>query len=284
MIVLAGTVPYKTGLYIGPADVQGHVLNVGGISVPVERGTAAMAAACGQACRYYGLEMPLCLLAGDVGDSRGTDLMFEELNSRLDAYDPDVVALHYMFPKLSHGGPFIEKITSLKKKPVLIADAGGMYLMKTISAAPLCDVFTPDKGELYFLSDEFAPHPLYVRSELLGEDIPLESLAAAAYKNKNTARTTLIKGAVDTIYTDGVKVNELSQPQIPAMEAIGGTGDTITGLVAALRSRRDPEADYKSLAVNRLIGEAIVCTPATQIAAFIDAIPRVLERYEKKTR
>ncbi len=66
------------------------------------------------------------------------------------------------------------------------------------------------------------------------------------------------------------------------MEAIGGTGDTITGMVSAFRYMKDAEADYKSLVINRLIGKEIKCNPATQIADFITAIPKVLERYEKK--
>lgn len=282
MIVLVGTIPYKTGLYIGKADIEGMALNVNGISFPIERGTAAMAASCAQVCSFYNLEKPFCIFGGDVADGKGTDLMFGEVNANIDKYAPDIVTLHYMFPKIMYGQPFVQKIESLTRKPQLIADAGGMYLIKTINQAPLFDVFTPDAGELHFLADEFAPHPLYVRSDLLNENIPLESLVESAYKNKNTAKTTIIKGAVDYIYTDNVKIKELSAPNIAAMEAIGGTGDTITGMVSAFRYMKDADADYKSLLINRIIGTEIKCDPATQIADFITAIPKVLERYEKK--
>jgi len=281
MIVLVGTVPYKTGLYIGKAKVERDALNIDGVTFPVERGTAAMAASCAQVCSFYSLDAPLCIFGGDIGDGKGTDLMFQEVNSNIDKYDPDFVTLHYMFPKLIYGEPFLRKIESLKKRPLLIADAGGMYLMKTIGKSYLFDVFTPDLGELYFLADEFAPHPLYVRSQLLSENISLESLVDAAYQHKNTAKTTVIKGAVDYIYTENVKKNELSRPNIAAMEAIGGTGDTITGMLSALRYRIDKDADYKALVINRLIGELIKCNPATQISDFIKAIPNVLEKYEK---
>lgn len=281
MIVLVGTVPYKTGLYVGKAAVDGAVLNVNHNSFSIERGTAAMAASCVQVCSFYNLEMPLCIFGGDVADGKGTDLMFQEVNSNIGNYDPDLITLHYMFPKIKYGEPFIRKIESLPKKPQLIADAGGMYLMKTISKSYFFDVFTPDQGELYFLADEFAPHPLYVRSDLLNENISKESLIDAAYKNKNTAKTTIIKGAVDSIYTDNVKAKELRQPIIPAMEAIGGTGDTITGMLSALRYMNTQGADYKALVLNRLIGELIKCNPATQISEFIKAIPGALEKYEK---
>lgn len=281
MIVLVGTVPYKTGLYVGKATIDGPVLNINHNSFPIERGTAAMVASCAQVCSFYNLEMPLCIFGGDVADGKGTDLMFQEVNSNIGNYDPDLITLHYMFPKIKYGEPFIHKIESLLKKPQLIADAGGMYLMKTISKSYFFDVFTPDQGELYFLADEFAPHPLYVRSDLLNENISVESLINSAYKNKNTAKTTIIKGAVDSIYTDNVKVKELRQPNIPAMEAIGGTGDTITGMLSALRYMNTQGADYKALVLNRLIGELIKCSPATQISEFIKAIPGALEKYEK---
>ena len=282
MIILVGTVPYKTGLYIGKADIQGSVLNVEGASFPIERGSAAMAASCAQVCAFFGKQAPVCIFAGDISDGLGTSLMFEEVNSNLDKYNPDLITLHYMFPKIIYGEPFISKIESLDKKPQLIADAGGMYLMKTIGKSYLFDLFTPDAGEMNFLADEFAPHPLYVRSELLNESVLLSSLVSQAYKNKNTAKTTIIKGAIDNIYTGNIKIRELQEPNIPAMEAIGGTGDTITGMVSALRFMKDPDADYKSLLLNRLIGKEIRCSPATQIADFIKAIPKTLEKYEKK--
>jgi NAD(P)H-hydrate repair Nnr-like enzyme with NAD(P)H-hydrate dehydratase domain len=282
MIVLVGTVPYKTGLYIGKAQVAGNRLNINGVSLPIGRGTAAMAASCAQVCSFYRREMPVCIFAGDVADGKGTDLMFQEVNSCIDKYDPDILTLHYLFPKIKYGDPFIRKIESLKKRPQLIADAGGMYLIKTIGKSYFFDVFTPDQGELYFLADEFAPHPLYVRSDLLNENMSCESLVDIAYKKKNTAQTTIVKGATDLIYTGNSKVKELSQPHVPAMEAIGGTGDTITGMLSALRYMNDPDADFKSLVINRLIGKEIKCNPATQIADFIEAIPGVLEKYEKK--
>jgi NAD(P)H-hydrate repair Nnr-like enzyme with NAD(P)H-hydrate dehydratase domain len=65
------------------------------------------------------------------------------------------------------------------------------------------------------------------------------------------------------------------------MEAIGGTGDTITGMISGFRYRRDALPEYKALILNRLIGQRINCTPATQIGEFIKTIPAILEEYEK---
>jgi len=281
MIVLIGTVPYTTGLYRGEAAIEGKSLRVNNALFPVERGSAAMAAACAKVCEFYGLEKPQCIFGGDTGDGQGTDLMFQEAIGKLDKYDPTVIVLHYLFPKIVYGLPLVRKIKSLAQKPQLIADAGGMYLMKVVNQAGCFDVFTPDEGELYFLADEFAPHPLYVRSQLVQEKISREKLIERAYQNKNTAVITVVKGAVDTIYQNGIKQKDLSAPDLAAMEAIGGTGDTITGMLAALRFRGEADADYKALHLNRLIGKMINCNAATQINAFIEAIPRALESYEK---
>lgn len=283
MIVLIGTVPYKTGVYIGEGRVENGRLKVENITFPIERGTAAMAASCAQACRFYGLPMPLCIFGGDVSDGKGTDLMFKEVNSNLDRYEPDIITLHYLFPKIAYGSPFVSKIDSLAKRPQLIADAGGMYLMKTIKQSYLCDVFTPDEGELLFLADEFAAHPLYVRNELLKKVTDIDALVSAAYQHENAAKTLVIKGVIDYIYKGGIRIKEYRGPSIPAMEAIGGTGDTITGMLSGFRYRKDEDSDYKALMINRLIGRRINCTPATQINEFIKAIPVVLEEYEKSS-
>ena len=281
MIVLVGTVPYETGVYVGDARIEDDCLGVGNVRFPIERGTAAMAASCAQVCRFYGLSMPLCVFAGDTSDGKGTDLMFQEVNARIDQYDPDVITLHYLFPKIAYGAPFLSKINSLPKRPQLIADAGGMYLMKTINHSSLFDVFTPDEGELLFLADQFAAHPLYVRSELLKKVVDIDSLVKMAYQHKDAAGTLVVKGSVDYIYKNGIKTQECRAPNIPAMEAIGGTGDTITGMLSGLRYRGDEDPDHKALVVNRLIGKRINCTAATQISEFIRAIPATLEEYEK---
>jgi NAD(P)H-hydrate repair Nnr-like enzyme with NAD(P)H-hydrate dehydratase domain len=281
VILLIGTVPCPTGVYTGSARVGEGQLRVGGKDFPVERGTAAMAAACAEVCRFYGLEMPVCILGADVGDAEGTTLMFGEVSSSLNRLAPDVIVIHYLFPKIALGAPFIESVISLPKKPQLIADAGGMYLIKALKKSSLFDVFTPDEGEMVFLADEFAPHPLYIRRELAEQRQGVDILVQSAYKHRNAAKTLVVKGATDFVYTEGVKVRECREPLVPAMEAIGGTGDTITGMLAALRFGKRVDAEYRALVLNRLIGKRLGCTPATQISEFIAAIPAALEDYEK---
>jgi ADP-dependent NAD(P)H-hydrate dehydratase / NAD(P)H-hydrate epimerase len=279
MLVMLGTVPASTGLYVGQVELQGNRFLVAGKSFSVERGTAAMAASAAAVCEFYGLPAPLCIFGGDTGDAVGTGLMFEEAINNLDKYLPKLIVLHYLFPKVSFGQPFMQKVDSLVSRPRVVADAGGMYLLKTIGRAGDCYLFTPDEGELYFLADQFAPHPLYVRRELLNKKMPALVLAAQAYRAGNAAKTLIVKGAIDYVYRDGLKIAEVSEPSVPAMEAVGGTGDTITGMVAALLFKGDPDAEVKALRLNRLIGSQINCSPATQIGEFITAIPNILKKY-----
>jgi len=73
-------------------------------------------------------------------------------------------------------------------------------------------------------------------------------------------------------------VAEVSSPSFPAMEAIGGTGDTLTGLLACLcASGVAPiQAAVVAATANRLCGLFAHPTPATQVAELIGAIPNAL--------
>jgi len=70
----------------------------------------------------------------------------------------------------------------------------------------------------------------------------------------------------------------VDQPAEEAMEAIGGTGDTLTGIVSALidggMTIRD--AAVAALRSNRLAGHYARPTPATQIGEMIGHIPRAV--------
>jgi len=64
------------------------------------------------------------------------------------------------------------------------------------------------------------------------------------------------------------------------MEAIGGTGDTLTGIVAALSAAgmNIQEAAAVAARTNRLAGSYAHPTPATQVADMIQYIPEALEK------
>ena len=64
------------------------------------------------------------------------------------------------------------------------------------------------------------------------------------------------------------------------MEAIGGTGDTLTGIVSALieSGMGIKEASVIAMKTNRLAGYLAKPTPATQTMEIIQQIPKALEQ------
>ena len=73
----------------------------------------------------------------------------------------------------------------------------------------------------------------------------------------------------------------ITEPDIPALEAIGGTGDTITGLVSALAyaELELPEAAIIAARVNRMAGKFAHATPATKVRQVIAQFPAVFKEY-----
>jgi NAD(P)H-hydrate repair Nnr-like enzyme with NAD(P)H-hydrate dehydratase domain len=174
----------------------------------------------------------------------------------------------------------------MTSKPILIADAGFMYVAKMSGRSSAYDLFTPDLGELAFLADELAPHPFYTRGFLLYEENRVPDLIARAYQHGNAARYLLVKGRKDYFADrDGVQAI-IDHPMEEAMEAIGGTGDTLTGIVAALiaSGMELPQAAILSARVNRLAGSYAHPSPGTQVSEIIPHIPKALEDILKERR
>jgi len=93
------------------------------------------------------------------------------------------------------------------------------------------DLVTPDAGELAFLADETAPHPFYTWGFILHEEHNVAGLIQRAYAGGNAATFLLVKGGVDHVaHQAGV----LATVDSPCEEAMAGTGDTLTGMAAAL--------------------------------------------------
>ncbi|MCX8012626.1 MAG: sugar kinase, partial [Desulfobacterota bacterium] len=174
---------------------------------------------------------------------------------------------------------FILTIRSLKQKPILIADAGFMYVAKMSGFAMDYDIFTPDLGELAYLADAEAPHPFYTRGFIFHMEDRVEELIKMAYKEGNAAQFMLVKGKTDYICRQGKILQKIDRPDIPELEAIGGNGDTITGMIAALvyKGLTKEKALEISAKANRIAGRLAHPTPATQISEIIARIPEALD-------
>jgi hypothetical protein len=286
MLLIVGTTPEADfPLIEGEAGLTGPNLTVAGREIPVNRGTPALVAAAAATLAYFHRPPPYACLAGDTGVGGGSRLLYEHLIQILPNRQVGVLCFHYLQPDVDWHNRVLFAIQDMNPCPLLIADAGFMYVAKMSGQAAEYDLFTPDAGELAFLADETAPHPFYTRGFILHENNKVPDLILRAYAHQNAARYLLVKGETDYLANSQGIVATVSEPCIEALEAIGGTGDTLTGIVAALLANgQDIEtAALLAAKVNRRAGLLASPTPATQVAEIIAHIPRALaELLDKK--
>ena len=279
MLFIAGTVPYADfPLVTGKTWLDGELLIVGKHSFPRTQGTGAMIGAALAVCNYLKQENPYVVLAGDTGQGKGSRAIYEYLIQTIDELSPDVLALHYCLPDMMLSRRLCNAIDKCRKKPLMIADAASMYSAKAAGLASQFDIFTPDATEIAFLADPDATHPAYINKHLFDTDVSRTSeLVEAAYKNNDAAKLLLVKGSTDYIVRNGEIIETVTEPNVPELEAIGGTGDTITGQVAAFTcAGLEPhEAAIISARANRVAGKQAQATPATKVAEIIDHLPSV---------
>ena len=207
------------------------------------------------------------LTAGDIGNGQGSRQVYQRLVEILPELRPCGITFHYLLPDVDWHNRILVALGELEKRPVLVADAGYMYAAKMSGYAGLYDLFTPDIGELAFLADESAPHPFYTRNFLLTDEEQAKELIDRAYANHNAAQHLLVKGKVDRYAHNGTIIAQVDSPDIPMMEPIGGTGDTLTGIVSALLARGFDiqSACVAAFKINRWMGLLAQVTPASSV-------------------
>jgi hypothetical protein len=280
MHAIIGTIPHEQfPLTPGEVGLIDNELTIGGNRVPVNRGTPALLAAAIKAGEFLGLPAPYGYLVGDIGHGDGSRRLYEYLTLHLPQSDFESITLHYLQPDVNWHNRVLAKLDETLRRPPLIADAGFMYAAKMSGKSLQYDLFTPDIGELAFLADEQAPHPFYTRGFILHEESRVPDLISRAYAHNNAARHLLVKGEKDYIANEKGIQAIIDQPVEDAMEAIGGTGDTLTGIVASLISTGMEIIEAASIAArtNRLAGYYAKPTPATQVIEIVNHIPRALE-------
>ena len=281
MLGIVGTVPDQAfPLTHGKAYLSGGRLRVDGREVSVNRGTPALLAAAIRAAEWLGGADIYAFLVGDIGRGEGSRVLYEFIEQRLPEFDLNVLAFHYLQPDVDWHNRVLFAVDAMAQRPVLIADAGFMYAAKMSGQAGRYDLFTPDRGELAFLADELAPHPFYTRGFILQQNQDVPDLIQRAYAHKNGAAYLMVKGEMDYLANEKQVIASVASPVCGAMEAIGGTGDTLTGLLTALCGAGYSRADAALLAArtNRLSGQYANPRPATQVAEIIDKIPQALSR------
>jgi hypothetical protein len=260
----------------GEVRLQDDRLLVGDVVVDINRGTPALLAAAATLAETLGERAPYACLVGDTGTGKGSLKLYEYLARTLPEADFSTITFHYLQPIVRWHQRLLDAFNLMPKRPCLIADAGFMYMAKMSGEAAAYDLFTPDVGELAFLADEEAPHPFYTRGFILHEENQVPDLISRAYQHKNAARYLLVKGKSDCLANEGGILEAVDSPVVEALEAIGGTGDTLTGLVSVLiNSGMSIElAAGMAMRINRLAGAYAEPNPATQISAIVAQIPQ----------
>ncbi len=293
MLVVAGTVPIEDlPLTVGRPRLKNGFLIIDDIEIPCTMGTAAMISTAIVTCKYLSMDTPLWITAGDLGDGSGSRDIYEYLTvaacNTISPTSPyvklDILAMHYMMPIMGLMRNVVDSFEASGNKPILIADAGSMYAAKSAGLATKFDVFTPDAGEMAFLADPQATHPAYIQHYIFGIDAvssEIPRLIEQAYKNGNAAKVLIVKNPVDHIALEGRIIATVSEPNIPVLESIGGTGDTITGLVSAfLAAGFDlDKAAIAAAKANRMAGKYANPTTATKIWEIISQFPQVFKKH-----
>ncbi|MCU0574871.1 MAG: sugar kinase, partial [Syntrophobacteraceae bacterium] len=108
----------------------------------------------------------------------------------------------------------------------------------------------------------------------------IPELISRAYAHENAARTLLVKGSCDLVASRQGVLERIREPVVEAMEPIGGTGDTLTGLVSTLVAARHsvPQACLLAARANRWMGALANPTPASSVSDLLPSIPEALER------
>lgn len=283
MMLLTGTIPKKDmPLTLGKVRLDGDFLVADGQRFSRIQGTGAMINAALTTINYLNLEPPKVLVVGDIGDGKGSRELYKYLIDNIDELSPDIFVMHYCLPIMALMKQLCKAIGESKKRPFMIADAGAMYAAKGAGLASEFDILTPDSSEIAFLADPKATHPAYIAEHLFQCDSSkIPGQIEAAFENGSASKLLLVKGKTDYIASDGRILETINEPDVPTLEAIGGTGDTITGLVSAFvhAGLKPKEAAIIAAKTNRMAGKFAKPTPATKVGQIIDQFPAVFEKY-----
>ena len=282
MLLIIGTIPVKKmPLTQGFCVFKNGVLEIDGLTLPLINGTSVVLAAASITCEHLGIEKPYAIVAGDIGSGDGSNQIYRFLrNSNLDIAKKsrkNVITMSYLKPNILYAKDVVK---ALKKRinDILIADSGSMYVAKAAGIAKDFDLFTPDLGEMAFLADHEAIHPAYVRNYIFNSKNDVPGLIAKAYGSHDAAKSLIIKGVSDYVVEDGKIVAQISEPCVPTLEPIGGTGDSLLGIVSALVASGHKIIDSSIIAckTNRLMGALSNPDPATKVWEILRYIPDAL--------
>ena len=138
MLAVVGTIPNRDfPLLTGEVSLENDVLCIQGRRATVNRGTPALIAAAIKAGETLGRPSPFAHLVGDIGRGDGSQRLYEHLSQHLNKNTPHTIALHYVQPDIDWHNRVLFAVDEMACRPVLIADAGFMYVAKMSGQAQL---------------------------------------------------------------------------------------------------------------------------------------------------
>lgn len=281
MLAVIGTVPDPyIPIIQGQVECKDNKLYVESTEIDINRGTPALLASTATLLHYLQKEPAYAFLVGDVGLGHGSRELYSHLSSNIQNYSFQTLVFHYLQPDVDDHLKVLMATENMLPRPKLIADAGFMYAAKMSGESEKYDLFTPDVGELAFLADENAPHPFYTRGFILAEENKAPELIQRAYKHNNAAKHLLVKGKQDYVANREGIIDTIEWPMVEAMEAIGGTGDMLTGITSVLIDSGIEMEKALGLAarIGRTTGLLADPSPAFQIKDIINHIPEGYDR------
>lgn len=283
MLAVVGIIPDESVPVIYGKVSVNEVISVKDYFFAIDRGTCALIASCFEVLKYFNKHDELMVfLVGDTGKGYGSLKLYDFISKNIQNFPLKLITFHYIMPNIDGFLKVFSALEGINNRPFLIADAGFMYVTKMAGYASYFDLFTPDMGELAFLADEKAPHPFYTRGFILNHHGDPAELIKMAYKHQNASKYMIVKGEKDYIVKQEEIVNVVDEPNDPALEAIGGTGDTLTGIVSALiyLGFKPQIACYYAAKLNRIAGILSNANPATQIKEIIKQIGKSIYQFK----
>jgi hypothetical protein len=283
MLIVIGTIPIKDApLMQGSCQFDDEHLCIGDVELPLINGTSVVLASAATVCKTQKIDAPYALIAGDIGDGTGSNQIYRFIRDKsmniATKNQQNITAMSYLKPNILYAK---EAISTLKKRlnTQLIADSGAMYVAKAAGIAHEFDLFTPDFGEMAYLADPEAMHPAYTRNYIFDNANDVSQLITQAYQNQNAAKHLIVKGAVDYVVKDGKIVDQIAEPCLPVLEPIGGTGDSLMGILSALVMSGLNMVDAAVLAAktNRFMGALSEPNPSMKVWEMLPNIPEALQ-------
>lgn len=252
-------------------------LTVGGREIPECQGTAAMLAAAHAVLGHLRLDPPQALLGADRGRGNGTRAVHALLPDTASRTNPTAVAFHYLQPVMTL---MRHSVRALERSGArLIADAGGMYAAKAagIAAGVRAHDARRRRGGLPRRPRGHSPGLRFALPVRCSGVRPHPARSQGVGDEGQRARAAG-QGAVDHVCREGRVVARIAEPCVPELEPIGGTGDTITGISAALIAAGFPAVDAAVCAAraNREAGRRMQARPDHRAEDLVRQLPAVL--------